>query len=154
MHSQNSTHGEGRGQLPASFSFCSYWGCHKQLYQLSHLDGPTLLFETTVLTEWKAQWLVRPLASELWCSPVSACEGLKDNAPRREWRYQKMWLCWSKCNLVGGCVLLWAWTLRSPSLKLCSVWYTVQVLLSLGQNVELTAPSPAPCLPVCHLPRW
>ena len=39
--------------------------------------------------------------------------------------------------------------LRSPVLKLHSVWYTVHFLFTVDRGVELSAPSPAPCLPAC-----
>ena len=33
----------------------------------------------------------------------------------REWHYQKMWPCWSKCGLVGVGLSLWVCALRSST---------------------------------------
>jgi hypothetical protein len=33
----------------------------------------------------------------------------------REWHYQKVWPCWSRCGLIGIGVSLWVWALRPPS---------------------------------------
>jgi hypothetical protein len=59
-----------------------------------------------------------------------------------------------RCDLVGvGVALLeemchcGGWALSSPMLKLCPMW---TLLLLLDPDVELSAPSPAPCLPGCY----
>jgi hypothetical protein len=56
-----------------------------------------------------------------------------------------------RCVLVGGSVSLWGWALevssyaQTPPIVEQSVFW-----LPLGQDVELSAPSPAPCLPACY----
>jgi len=52
-------------------------------------------------------------------------------------------------GLVGGSVSLWGWALSSSMLKLCSAWGFSLVLAAEDQDVELLAPSPAPCQPGC-----
>jgi hypothetical protein len=57
-----------------------------------------------------------------------------------------------KYDLVGGSVSL----LASPMLKLCPVWHIIS-LVPADQDVELSTPSLAPCLPKCHhfsCPLW
>jgi hypothetical protein len=52
-----------------------------------------------------------------------------------------------RCGLVGESVLLWRQVLRSPMLKPHLVWHTVSLLMTWDQDVELSAHSPASCLP-------
>jgi hypothetical protein len=33
----------------------------------------------------------------------------------KEWHYLEVWLCWSRCGLVGIGVSLWVWALRPSS---------------------------------------
>ena len=55
-----------------------------------------------------------------------------------------------RCGLVGGSVSLWGRALRYPMLKLHPEWNSF-LLMPADQDVELSAPSPAPCLPAhCH----
>jgi hypothetical protein len=66
----------------------------------------------------------------------------------REWHYWEVWPYWRRCNLVGGSVSLCRWALRAPMSSLYPVWKKVSSWQSLDQDVELSAPSPTPCLPV------
>ena len=76
---------------------------------------------------------------------LDLCGGLNRYGPHififeclahREWRYKEIWLCWSRCDIVGGSVSLWRWALRSPMSKLCLVWDPVLFCLSVDQEVE------------------
>lgn len=51
---------------------------------------------------------------------------------------------------VGGCVSLCMQVLTLYILKLCPVCDTVYFLLAADQDVELSNPSPEPCVPVSH----
>jgi hypothetical protein len=56
-------------------------------------------------------------------------------------------------GLVGRSVSLWRWDLRFYKLKLGLVWHSL-LLLPVDQDVELSAPSLAPCQPAhCHASR-
>ena len=52
----------------------------------------------------------------------------------------------TRCDFVGGSVSLWRWALGSLMLKQHTVRHSVHFLLPVDQDVEFSAPSPAPCL--------
>jgi hypothetical protein len=52
------------------------------------------------------------------------------------------------CGFVGESVSLLGRDLRSPMLKSSLVWISL-LLLPVDQDVEISVPSPTPCLPAC-----
>jgi hypothetical protein len=55
-----------------------------------------------------------------------------------------------RCDLVGGSVSLWGWSLRS--LSVLAAWKTVFSCLPLEQDVEFSAPPAPRLLGCCHDP--
>jgi len=108
--------------------------------------------------------LLRSVALLEWVWPYwSGCGLVRVGVALLEW----VWPCWSGCDLVGvgvafvgvGVALLeWVWPCwgkcvtgvgsevsdaqARPSVALSSCCLQIQI--------ELSAPSPAPCLPLCH----
>ena len=72
-------------------------------------------------------------------------DGLGKNAPNGTGTIRR-------CGLVGGSVSLWRWALRSHIFIYVQAMpsETDHFLLSSDQDVEFSATSPAPCLPVFH----
>jgi len=66
----------------------------------------------------------------------------------RLWHYCEMWLCWSRYGLIRGSVSLGT-GLESPE-ALARPSSSLSLPATMDPDVELSATSPAPCLPECH----
>ena len=79
------------------------------------------MYITSSKVQSEAEFTVRLLLenSVYWTWPMrcshelTACGGLNVTGSHREWHYREVWLCWSRCGLIGGSVPLWGWALRS-----------------------------------------
>ena len=71
------------------------------------------------------------------------CGDLNENGPHRlrEWQYLEVWLCWRKC-VTGG--KLWGFKCSSQDQR-------HSLPIASDADVEISAPSPSPCLSVCSL---
>jgi hypothetical protein len=61
----------------------------------------------------------------------------------------EVWPVWSRCGLIFEEVCHRAWALRFQMLKSGPVAHFL-FLLPADLDIELLAPSPALCLPICH----
>ena len=73
---------------------------------------------------------------------IGFCRSIGNNIIKWCGLNQEVWMCWKYCVTRSG-----LWGLRCPSHAHCVILF----LLPVDSDIELSATSPAPCLPVCLL---
>ena len=123
------------------------WQCIMKIKAQNELD---LNLRPTTLKPLKKIWRESIIALVLEMTLVS-------RAQARTAKLHK-YNCIKCRSLVGGSVPLCRWALKSPMLRFCPVWDDSLFLAACrkhspsgyqDQDVELSAPSPAPCLLAC-----